>query len=177
MSTTIAPGTLAAVGEALLECVSAELADTAAGAPAHAYLVPGSQVAFDRCHCGGQLTIHIRSMWPSEVFPAQVLTPLSCAAPFTAVEYVVTVLRCAPTVAPDGKSPPTGAQIEAAAVTDWADREAVRRGVLCCQLSDPDRRKAQLKMALQEHLGVGAEGQCVGSELHVVVGFPNCEEC
>lgn len=177
MSQTIAPGTLRAVGEALLECVSEQLAATPAGAPAHAFLVPGAQVAFDRCQCDGQLTVHVRTSYPSEVFPAQILTTAACSAPYTAVEYVVTVLRCVATSGPTPRSFPTAAQIQADAVTDWSDREAVLRGVLCCQLSDPDRRKAPLKMTVQEQLGVGAEGQCAGSELHVVIGFPNCEEC
>jgi len=171
-----ADGRIIEVAQQLLECSSAALAETAEGAPAHAYLVPGGQVAWDWCHCGGQLTVHIRTAYPSDSFPTQLLTETSCLATYTVVEYVVTVLRCGPTQDGHG-NPPPGADINAAGLVDFTDRTAVRRAVSCCPLDDGNPARAKTKRVLQEHLGVGQGGQCVGSELHVLVGLLNCGEC
>jgi hypothetical protein len=165
------------MGQRLLTCVHESLAHTDAGAPASAYMVPGAQVAWDFCHCGGQLTVHVRTSYPSDEFPAQKLrapftTP--CAPTWTVVEFVVTILRCVPVQDNDGNPPPPEDQ-NAAAFTDMADRAAVWRGVTCCfDNEDPRRRTTHL---LQEQLGVGHQGQCAGSELHVLVALANCESC
>jgi len=175
---TPAPGALLDIGNRLLECASAALAETEAGAPGFSYMIPGADLAWDYCMCpDGQLTVHIRTSYPSASPElVQLLTTDTCGAPWTVVEYVVTVLRCVPTQEDDGHPPPPAA-MTAAAEVDWADREAVLRAVKCCQLDDGDTRRLHPSMIVQEQLGVGNDGGCAGSELHVLVGIPNCGEC
>lgn len=160
----------------LLQCVSAQLAETTAGSPARALVIPGAQVAWDVCECG-QLTVHLRTMYPSDSFPAQKLSaPFEKCDPaaWSVAEFVVTILRCVP-VQDNRGNPPAAAELHAAALTDQIDRWAVRRGVTCC-FEDEDPR-APTPRLLQEQLAVGAEGRCMGSELHVLVGLRNCEAC
>ena len=171
------PGIVEATAQRLLECCSAALADTAAGAPPAAYLVPGSEVAWDYCACEGQLTVHVRNAYPSDNFPDQALRLQGCPAKYTVVHYIVTILRCVPT-SNDEMEPPPPAEMTAAALTDWADRAAVRQGVACCLLATPvDRRRPAPLWVVQDQLGVGADGRCAGSELHVLIGHLNCEAC
>lgn len=162
---------------AILDCVHATLAETDAGAPARRCVVPGSEVAWDECECGGQLTVHVLRTYPSDSFPLlKISGPFTgpCQAVYTVAEYVVTVLRCTPTLHDNG-DPPTCAELSAAAHTDQQDRWAVRRGVSCCFANDDPR--VLRPMLLQEQLAVGALGACAGSEQHVFVGHPNCLDC
>lgn len=177
MSGTIEATAIWDMAERLLLCASEALADTEQGSPEAAYVVAGSQVAWDYCHCGGQLTVHVRTAYPSENFPAQKLTaPFigPCSATWTVVEYVVTILRCVPVQDDDGHPPPPADMHEAARL-DMLDRAAVLRGITCC-FEGEDRRRPTSHL-IQEQLGVGAEGQCAGSELHVLVALPNCRPC
>ena len=163
---------------ALLEAVSERLAETEAGAPPWVYLVPGSDVAWDYCNCDGQLTIHQATAYPSRSFPAQDVSTDSCLASYTVVHFVVTILRCVPTQDDDGH-PPAPEEGTPAALGDWPAARAVRKGVLCYfeALAAVDRRRPAPLVVIQEQLGVGADGQCGGSELHILVGFPNCASC
>lgn len=159
----------------LLTCVSAELAALEAGAPARSFVAPGAEIAWDDCECG-QLTVHVLRIFPSDTFPLLKQTgPFSrCAPRLTVAEFVVTILRCVP-VQDDQGNPPTAAALGAAALTDQLDRAAVRRGVVCCLTAEDPRR--QLNYLVQEQLAVGVEGVCMGSELHLFVGLPNCQDC
>lgn len=159
----------------LLLCVSERLAATPDGAPARSMVIPGAQVAWDQCQCG-QLTVHTRTAYPSDNFPAQKLTGSfdKCPATWLVVEYVITVLRCVP-VQDNRGNPPAPDALHAAAERDLLDRHAVRRGVTCCFADEnPALRTPRLQ---QEQLAVGVEGQCMGSELHVLVALRNCEDC
>lgn len=178
MGAITAAGVVEATAQMLLECASEALAGTDAGAPPAAYLVPGAQVAWDHCACEGQLTVHVQTAYPSDNFPDQALRTQGCTTAFTVVHYVVTILRCAPG-SDDEMGPPTPAEMTAAALLDFADRAAVRQGVACCLLglAVEDRRRPGPPWVMQEQLGVGAEGGCVGSELHVLVGHLNCDAC
>lgn len=172
---TAEAGATFAMAQRLLDCVGAELAATEAGAPARALVAPGAEIAWDDCECG-QLSVHMLRAYPSDSFPVlKQAGPFGrCEAKLTVVEYVVTILRCVPVQDDQGHSPPAAA-LTAASVTDHADRAAVRRGVACCFESDDPRAPTQ--RLIQEQLAVGSEGQCMGSELHVFVGFNNCVEC
>lgn len=163
------------MAERLLTCAHQQLAETDAGAPPYFYVATGAEIAWDTCECG-QLTVHMVRAYPSDNFPVlkQVGPFNRCEAQLTVAEYVVTILRCGPTSGDRGE-PPTPAEMNAAARTDHSDRWAVRRGVACCLESD-DPRVPQYVL-IQEQLAVGDQGQCMGSELRVFVGFPNCEPC
>ena len=135
----------------------------------------GAQVAWDHCECG-QLTVHIGTSYPVDQFPAiKTAGPFrGCSSKFQVVEFVITVLRCVPTSEDDG-DPPTGAQLSDAAYVEHVDRWCLQRGVRCC-FPPTDPRKLDL-MLVGEHLPVGGEGMCSGSELHVLVALPNCLPC
>lgn len=159
----------------LLECVSVELAALEAGSPPRAFVAPGAAIAWDDCQCG-QLTVHVVRLYPSDTFPTPKQTgPYSrCAPRMTVGEFVVTILRCVPVQGDRGESP-SAVALHGAALTDQRDRAAVRRGVVCCLT--PDDPRAARNFLMQEQLAVGSEGECMGSELHVLVGMPNCLDC
>lgn len=159
----------------LLECVHAQVVDTVGGDVGEAFVTHGGQVAWDHCHCG-QLTVHIGTSYPADQFPAIKTAGRfrACGAPFQVVEFIVTILRCVPTI-DDQLNMPSGAELSAAARIEFADREALQRGVVCCYPPEDPRRLSLVLVG--EHLSVGGEGACSGSELHVLVGFPNCEDC
>lgn len=159
----------------LLLCVSAELAATEAGSPARAFVAPGAEVAWDECECG-QLTVQTLQTYPSDRFPLQKLDgPFTrCAPKLTVVEYQITILRCISVQDDEGVAPPA-LNLQADARTDAIDRAAVRRGVLCC-LTDPNPL-VMSNFLLQQQLAVTSSGQCMGSELHVLVALNNCVAC
>lgn len=163
------------MAERLLNCVGAALAATTSGAPARSLVSPGAEIAWDDCECG-QLSVHMLRTYPADSFPALKQTGpfVRCEAKLTVAEYVVTILRCVPVSHDDG-SPPTAAALTAASRIDHEDRWAVRRGVGCCFANDDPLAATQY--LIQEQLAVGSEGQCMGSELHVFVAFPNCLPC
>lgn len=138
----------------LLACVGEALADTDQGAPAEQCIVTGSEVAWDRCHCG-QLTIHVPRVYPSDSFPV-----LRQKGPFnrgctdlTVAEFVVTILRCQPAQDDDGMPPPCEA-MSVATVIDFQDRWAVRRGVACCFAPASPTQPGRSHL-VQEQLAVG----------------------
>jgi hypothetical protein len=155
--------------DALLDCVSGELAQTAAGAPTWQSVVAGQTIPDEACHCG-QLSVHIPSMWPSDAFPAPVDRPRGqrCDAMYTVADFVVTVLRCAPQPDEHGR-PPLPPELTAAAQLDFHDRYAMRKGATCCF--------GTRLWTMGDHLAVGEMGACVGSELHCLVALNNCEGC
>lgn len=159
----------------LLVCVSAQLAETEAGSPAWTAVIPGEEVAWDSCHCG-QLSVHVLRAFPSDHFPIPKTDPpfSNCQAQQTVVEYVVTILRCVP-VQDDAGIPPPAAKLTEAAQVDFMDRWAVMRGVMCC-FDQFDVSSAPMRL-INEQLAVGNQGGCAGSELHVFVGFNNCDAC
>jgi hypothetical protein len=159
----------------LLMCVSAELAALDAGAPARSFVAPGAEIAWDDCQCG-QLTVHVLRAYPSDSFPIlkQDGPFTRCAPKLTVVEFVVTILRCVTVQGDQGQAPPA-AKLAEDAITDQLDRAAVRRGVVCCLTAD--NPLLQRSYLIQEQLAVGSEGECMGSELHLFVGLPNCRDC
>lgn len=155
--------------DALLDCVSAELAATAAGAPAWQSVVPGAEIIDDVCHCG-QLTVHVPRMYASDAFPEPLAKPrgVNCDATYTVAEYVVTVLRCQPQPDDAGR-PPRATEMTAAAQVDFSDRYAMRMGATCCFNSR--------LWVMGDHLAQGESGGCAGSALHCFVALLNCEGC
>lgn len=165
--------------QALLLCVSEQLAATPAGSPARALVAPGAEIAWDNCQCG-QLTVHTLELVPSDTFPVQKQLPPfnDCGFAWWVVHYVVTILRCV-TIQDEDANPPAPADLTADAGIDLLDRWAVRQGIACCMQAYKAANPAgpPRPWLPQSQLAVGAEGQCMGSEAHVLVGFLACGDC
>lgn len=186
---TMAIGDLA---ETVLGCVCAaltEAAHTFEGQPGcpdcRSCVVPGLP-AWDGCDnpceaasVGGQLSVNVSRIYPAtpDAFPAEarvVQGQRGCAPPpLTAVELVVTLLRCAPSITERG-CPPSCEDLSAAARTLHMDMATVYNALLCCLPgADPTRRLGAIfTMGVQRTLG--PEGGCVGLEQRVTVALPGC---
>jgi len=181
--------------EAVLGCVCAALQDAAEqvegqpGCPCRSCLVPGL-AAWDSCDdpcnqapgggAGGQLTVNVARLFSSSEFPTadRTLPPtqargrLTCAAPpAMAVELVVTLLRCAPTM-DEGGCPPSCEALGEAARILHTDMVVVRNAVECCLPATSEQRRRVVFVG--ESKTVGPEGGCVGLEQRVTVALPGC---
>lgn len=168
------------VGGLLLDCACAKLQLTETGCPDRRCIVPGIEPeAVNCCHPGGQLTVNVVRTYPSRQFPVPDLgTPNNCDAPYQVATFNVTVFRCMPVGSVE--HPPSCAKLDDTALVVLSDMEAVRQGVVCC-LRDRDTLMPTLGDAyvwgLGDHLPVGPEGGCVGTNLTVLVGLPTCWDC
>lgn len=176
--------------EDLLACVCAALNDAATkvedqpGCPCRACVVPG-QVAWDSCEdpctgeAGGQLSVSVARIYAStfDGFPAEarvVHGVKGCTPPpLTAVELLISVLRCAPSFDESG-CPPSCDQLAQAARRLHVDMVTVYNALLCCLPgTDPSRpRGRRFVMGIQRT--VGPEGGCVGLEQRVTVALAGC---
>lgn len=176
------------LAETVLACVCSTLEATAAeitdqpGCPCRACVVPGPP-AWDGCAdpCGpqdghgGQLTVHVARIYPTASFPAEDRTLLGsrgCAMPATAVDLVVTLLRCAPTVDEHG-CPPTCEELAAAARIVHVDTASVYNALLCCLPSTGTRRRGP-QFVMGAHRVLEVQGGCMGIEQRVTVELPGC---
>ncbi|MGO4747800.1 hypothetical protein AB4212_04040 [Streptomyces sp. 2MCAF27] len=181
------------LAEAVLGCVCAALEDTATkveGQPAcpdcRTCLVPGTP-AWDGCEdpctgeAGGQLTVNVTRVYPSTTtsFPAEDRTVRDlreCAPPpVTAVELVVTLLRCAPGPTEQGCLPSCEEE-EAAARVLHVDQFTVYNALLCCVSRTGGGRRGR-RFLLGASRVVGPQGGCVGIEQRVTVALPGCDPC
>ncbi|WP_228980126.1 hypothetical protein [Streptomyces sp. DH12] len=176
--------------ETVLGCVCAALEVTAAevegqpGCPCRVCVVPG-QPAWDSCddpctgETGGQLTVHVARIYPSTTFPTEdreVRGVRSCTPPpVTAVELVVTLLRCAPLPTEDG-CPPSCDELGAAARTLHLDATTIYNALLCCLPGTSTRRRGR-RFVLGAQRTLGPEGGCVGIEQRATVALPGCARC
>lgn len=126
---------------ATLEAVACEVADQP-GCPCRACVVPGAS-AWDGCNdlCGardpgGQLTVHVARIHPTVAFPLedrQVQGVRNCAAPTAiAVDLVVTLLRCAPTLDESGCPPPAGSWPQPRRSPTWMPPACSPRSCAAC---------------------------------------------
>ncbi|MDX3237211.1 hypothetical protein PV392_16335 [Streptomyces sp. ME03-5709C] len=179
------------LAESVLACVCAALETTAAeiegqpGCPdCGACVVPGA-AAWDRCDdpcatsaTGGQLSVSVARMWPSTTFPQEdreVRGLRGCTPPpVTAVELVITLLRCAP-MPDEGGCPPSCDDLAAAARTLHVDQVTVYNALLCCLPGTDATRRRGRKFVLGASRVVGPEGGCVGIEQRVTVALPGCK--
>ncbi|MFF4179725.1 hypothetical protein [Streptomyces sp. NPDC001750] len=172
----------------LLDCVCVTLDDLATrikdypGCPtARRCLVPGLP-AWDSCEdpctgdAGGQLTVNLSRMYASTDFPAEDHRPQNvrgCVRPLsTAVELVVTVLRCAPGPTEDG-CPPSCEDLEAAATILDIDAVGVFNAITCCLAATGGRRRGR-PYILGRQQTLGPQGGCVGVEQRVTIALPGC---
>ena len=190
----LTPTTVHEIAEQLLGCVCAALDDVAAVNPQLAgcptcrtCVVPGTP-AWDSCgeccggggEVGGQLTVGVARMWSStrETFPAEdrtVRDSRGCRLPVTAVELVVTLLRCVP--GPDDRGdPPPCEDLAAAARQLHADGFTVMQAILCCVPGTSQVRNGRRFVMGQQRV-LGPEGYCGGVEQRVTVELPGCDPC
>ncbi|TDC23419.1 hypothetical protein E1265_12845 [Streptomyces sp. 8K308] len=181
------------LAEAVLGCVCAALDQAAAeidgqpGCPdCRACVVPGAP-AWDGCddpcsdqRAGGQLTVNIARLYPSGInFPAEnrdVQGARGCIPPpVTAVELVITLLRCAPMPDETG-CPPRCTDLNAAARILHVDAVTVYNALLCCLPATGGGRRGR-RFVLGTQRTVGPEGGCVGIEQRVTVALPGCSKC
>lgn len=190
----VTPFSVHEVAEQLLGCVCAALDDVAAVNPQLAgcptcrtCVVPGTP-AWDSCgeccggdgEVGGQLSVSVARMWSSthEAFPAEdrtVRDARGCRFPVTAVEYVVTLLRCAP-IPDDQGNPPSCEELTESAQQLHADAVTVAQAVLCCVPQTSQVRNGRRFIMGQQRV-LGPEGWCVGVEQRVTVELPGCDPC
>lgn len=180
--------------ESVLGCVCDALDAAAAeipgqpGCPCRGCVVPG-QAAWDSCEdpcdgsegAGGQLTVNVARMYQTslESFPSTesrdstVRGRRGCIpAQLTAVELVITVLRCVPVPSEDG-CPPSCEELAAAARVINIDGVSVLNAVDCCLPALGTRRQGLIyTVGIQRQ--VGPQGGCGGVEQRVTVGLVNC---
>ncbi|MFB8347910.1 hypothetical protein [Streptomyces niveus] len=180
--------------ETVLGCVCVALDLTAAqvdgqpGCPSCRTCVVPGQVAWDSCDdpcdevsSAGQLTVSVARIYASSDldFPSEVRSVQGvrgCVPPtVTALELVVTLLRCAPTFTEQG-CPPTCEELSAASKALHVDMVTVYNALLCCLPGTEQRRRGRrFVMGIQRT--IGPEGGCVGLEQRVTVALPGCGKC
>ncbi len=179
------------LAETVLGCVCAQLEAVAAvvedqpGCPARACVVPGA-TAWDTCEAPcdgegapGQLTVNLAQIYPSTSFPTvdrEVRGTRGCPPPATtAVELVITLLRCAPGPT-DGGCPPSCEELSAASRILHVDATTVYNALLCCLPKTGGGRRGP-KFVIGAQRIIGPEGLCVGIEQRVTVALPGCGQC
>ncbi|MFC8332722.1 hypothetical protein [Streptomyces olivaceus] len=188
------PFTVHDLAEAVLGCVCASLDAVAEdipgqpGCPCRACVVPGT-VAWDGCgpdDCGdgepGQLTVSVSRIYPvsQTTFPTEdrsVQGVRGCTPPqLTAVELVVTLLRCAP-IQDEGGCPPTCEEQTEASRILHVDATTVYSALSCCLPGiGPNPRRPRRYVIGQQRI-IGPQGGCVGLEQRVTVALPGCGPC
>lgn len=177
--------------EAVLGCVCEALdratleVDGYPGCPTCRVCVVPGQAAWDGCvddctgDAGGQLSVNVARIYPSTQFPAEdraVRDLRDCAPPpVTAVELVVTLLRCAPMQTEQGCPPSCEEQAEAARILH-IDAAVVMNALLCCLPHTGGGRRGR-RFVLGGQRTVGPDGGCVGIEQRVTVALPGCAPC
>lgn len=180
------------MAEGILACVCAALDEAKTqdpelpGCPCRAFVAPGSTVAWDcgmGCDdaCQGQLTVNLAGLSESTSFPASSTSgsngapklPPGCVVPtWTVAEYVVTILRCVPTMDESG-APPEPADLRNAAVVAMADAEAVYDALACCVKGLATGGRV-LRYQVGRQRTLGPQGACAGTEARLTVYLPNC---
>lgn len=177
-----AEGILACVCAALDE---AQVQDSAMpGCPCRAFVAPGSSVAWDcgfSCedNCQGQLTVHLAELIETTKFPGTggsrsvpTQAPGCVPPPWTAAEFVVTLLRCVPTMDEQGVPAPVE-DLRNAAVSAMADTAVVYDALACC-VQGLTTSNQKLKYQLGRLRTLGPDGGCAGVEARVTIYIPSC---
>jgi hypothetical protein len=166
--------TLAPIVAGITQAAAAGVAATGAEALARVcLLVPGSQIAWDDCHCG-QLATAITRTYPSTAFPTEDTSgwDQGCGPQILAADITISITRCVPGPNDNGEPPSCAALLASATVLD-TDAAAVRRAV-ACHLADLEEAGTILGYRLGAQPNVGPEGMCAGSELYLTIGVPYC---
>lgn len=157
---------------ALASCLCQELKESGGPEPCFCGVLAGESAAWDYCQpCDGDLCgmawVRIANVAPlqSASISATGAGPIlfNRCAPALAVAFEVGVLRCAPTLGPEGQLPSMADQLEAAAL-QASDMAASGRAAACC-FKDDGRF-----VAVNQWLPLGPEGGCLGGSWSVTVG-------
>jgi hypothetical protein len=131
-------------------------------------VVPGA-IAWDECDCG-LLAVSLNQVFPSDAFPQPYTDRTNpCGAAWQVGEFVVQVVRCAPS--PDSQSlAPTTAELEASALLVQTDVSELLTAVqsLLCGLYDDG---SIVDFLISPLTAQGPHGGCVGNELRFLVGL------
>lgn len=147
----------------ILDCVCTSLEeDSPCGCPCRACVVAGTPV-WDNCCEDGQLTIYLERIFVAGNFPSQASGPVFCSSPLAA-DFVVQLLRCAPTVKDDG-TPPTCEELSENAREIMTDMFITERAVICCLAAEKRNRLFTMRDARV----IGPQGGCVGIEIRFSV--------
>lgn len=156
---------------ALLAKVVTDLTEAGSNELGRICVVPG-EIAQDECECG-QLVGAIARWYLSESFPQEQsaasdrISP--CEAPYIVARMLINLTRCAPQ--PIGEAvAPTCEALDTAAQTYIEDAHVVLNAVTC-KLESMKSADDIIDFAVVEQVSVGPEGQCVGSELVVLVAL------
>lgn len=146
--------------EADLQCAVDALTEDGLIVPAHTFVAPGAEVAWDDC-CEGQLWVRVVSMWPYGSFPNRDLSLNRCAPPL-AVQVGMGILRCVTGLErldDQVESYPTAAQLTGDARQMVCDSAALHRAITCCHGEELDE-----DLALDQWTPLGPTGGCYGGE-------------
>lgn len=166
------------------ECVLPWLETTSKGLPERSCVISG-ELAWDECECG-QLTVAIQNEFEASgtnLPRSGTATPgrRACGPPLYTANYLVTMLRCAPTGT--NTAPPTCDELEAFARMTTEDAWAVRAGVICCldeaiTAKLPNGTRLYHDFVVGTQTRIGPQGACGGSQLPVSVTINNgCYPC
>lgn len=138
--------------------------------PARSSVVPGA-IAWDECDCG-VLAVSLNQVFPSDLFPQPYIDRTNpCGAAWQVGEFVVQIIRCAPS--PDGQSlAPTVAELETVALlvqTDTSELLTAVQGLLCTLYGDG----SIVDFLVNPVTAQGPAGGCVGNELRFFIGLGN----
>lgn len=185
MVTAADPLAVYTIAEEMRDCAMDRLSSSLGGEPERSCTVTGA-IAWDHCECG-QLAVSMIQTFLSNDFPVETAGAgenqrghAKCGPALVVAEYLVSIIRCAPTGMRG--SPPTCAQLDESARVVSSDAQAVRLGVQCC-LSELTRKLSSNgapeinNFVLRDQAFVGPQGSCVGSELRVLVAFNNACPC
>lgn len=130
-------------------------------------VVPGA-IAWDECSCG-MLAVSVGRMFLSDNFPEEQSERVGgCQSAWEVCDIVIQVIRCAP-LPPDGEMAPTCEALDTAAQIMAVDLQETLAAVSLwiCEHRYTDINDG-LVMPTEPQ---GPEGDCVGSEMHVLIGF------
>lgn len=167
------------------QCIEPFLETTTSGMPDRSCVTAGA-IAWDDCECG-QLIVSIVNGFESgnnfeDSSGSTTVGRRGCGPPKFVFSYLVSMLRCAPTMGEAGE-PPSCVDLDAAARVAVEDAWAVRAGLVCCLTSLvkdrlPNGTKRIVDFTLGTQTFVGPNGLCQGSEVPVTIAIQNgCYPC
>lgn len=139
-----------------------------------AVVMPGN-IAWDDCECG-LLAVTIARTFLSDVFPEPQAEPvgIGCDAVYEVSEFLLDVVRCAPSPVETGQGDiaPAVEALEAAAQQMSQDAVDTLNAVstLLCRMKN-DLPEEIVDFLIGQQTAAGPEGGCVGTELHVMVSL------
>lgn len=148
------------IAEWLLSTTGTALADCGRDPISRAYVAAG-QIAWDDC-CG-MLVVAPERVYRSQTFPAEATDEEICFGGYIAIEYLVLLVRCVPTVDDRGRAPSV-ADLQAAYDSLLGDAAVVYNAVTSTL---PDY---WVRSSVSQSF-TGAEGGCIGVETRLTIGI------